>query len=255
MDSNSEVKYHPIIYIYFISWYLLRIFPSLLSACDEHLVTRLSHSWQALTSQIDLSSASERSKHVVNRRVDLYIEISAQECQQVIKVQKQQFLISTWRIWHWSKSYTCSHTCDEISDFLRRSFEISYNLLEDSPGSSRLGIPRNNVTVRGLQECPGSYSWPERSSAHPESLSSTDSVPWTCKTWPMLKCSTFKIVSTFSFWGSPACAGQMDLFASPGFGQNVSIKKISLLFFGQRYFSLLFFGEIKFSLLDLQTQP
>ena len=157
--------------------------------------------------------------------VDLYIEISAQECQQLIKVQKQQFLISTWRIWHWSKSYTCSHTCDEISDFLRRSFEISYNLLEDSPGSSRLGIPRNNVTVRGLQECPGSYSWPERSSAHPESLSSTDSVPWTCKTWPMLKCSTFKIVSTFSFWGSPACAGQMDLFASPGVGQNVSIKK------------------------------
>ena len=188
-------------------------------------------------------------------RVDLYIEISAQECQQVIKVQKQQFLISTWRLWHWSKSYTCSHTCDEISDFLRRSFEISYNLLEDSPGSSRLGIPRNNVTVRGLQECPGSYSWPERSSAHPESLSSIDSVPWTCKTWPMLKCSTFKIVSTFSFWGSPACAGQMDLFASPGFGHNVSIKKISLLFFGQRQLSLLFFGEIKFSLLDLQTQP
>ena len=251
MDSNSEVKYHPIIHIYFISWYLLPIFPSLLNACDEHLVTRLSHSWQALTSQIDLSSASKRSKHVVNRRVDLYIEISLQECQQLIKVQKQQFLISTWRLWHWSKSYTCSHTCDEISDFLRRSFEISYNLLEDSPGSSRLGIPRNNVTVRGLQECPGSYSWPERSSAHPESLSSIDSVPWTCKTWPMLKCSTFKIVSTFSFWGSPACAGQMDLFASPGFGQNVSIKKISLLFFGQRQLSLVIFGERKFSLLNL----
>ena len=182
--------------------------------------------------------------------VDLYIEISAQECQQLIKVQKQQFLISTWRIWHWSKSYiyavtlvTKSLICYEVL--------LKFQLLEDSPGSSRLGIPRNNVTVRGLQECPGSYSWPERSSAHPESLSSTDSVPWTCKTWPMLKCSTFKIVSTFSFWGSPACAGQMDLFASPGFGQNVSIKKISLLFFGQRQLSLLFFGERKFSLLNL----